>query len=59
MKHNLTIKNKQFGKYQVKGSKYFSFAFPVNDISKLKYFVVETDEKHQFEDIKFFNHSLS
>ncbi|MAV59005.1 MAG: hypothetical protein CMG07_03530, partial [Candidatus Marinimicrobia bacterium] len=37
MKHNLTIKSKQFGKYQVKGSKYYSFAFPVNDISKLKY----------------------
>ena len=37
MKHNLTIKSKQFGKYQVKGSKYYSFAFPVNDISNLKY----------------------
>ena len=47
MKHNLTIKNKQFSKYQVKGSKYFSFAFPVNDISKLKYYLQNLKIEHK------------
>ena len=47
MKHNLTIKNKQFGKYQVKGSKYFSFAFPLNDISKLKYYLQNLKIEHK------------
>tara|TARA_B000000557_G_scaffold77007_1_gene61633 strand:+ start:24215 stop:24835 length:621 start_codon:yes stop_codon:yes gene_type:complete len=47
LKHNLTIKNKQFSKYQVKGSKYFSFAFPVNDISKLKYYLQNLKIEHK------------
>ena len=47
MKHKLTIKSKQFGKYQVKGSKYFSFAFPVNDISKLKYYLQNLKIEHK------------
>jgi uncharacterized YigZ family protein len=47
LKPNLTIKRKQFGKYQVKGSKYFSFAVPVNDISKLKYYLQNLKIEHK------------